>query len=62
MGANGDQLEWSTRIGGNDDEVGLGIALDDLNNVYITGRTYSTDLPVTPGAFDTTHGDWRQPL
>jgi YD repeat-containing protein len=57
LGPDGDQLEWSAQIGGNGTDIGAAIALDDSNNVYITGRTLSTDLPVTLGAFDTDNTD-----
>src|ERR1700690_3092986 len=30
------------------------MAVDKLGNAYIIGRTYSTNFPVTPGAFQTT--------
>lgn len=57
LGTNGDHLEWSTQIGGSAIDIGSGIALDDTNHVYVTGRTLSTDLPLTPGAFDTVNSD-----
>ena len=49
----------STYLGGSDYEKGFGIALDSNDNVFITGRTESTDLPTTEGAYDETYnGDW----
>lgn len=42
---------YSSYLGGNGDDVGFSIGLDNLNNAYITGRTSSTNFPVTPGAF-----------
>ena len=48
------QLVYSTYLGGGNDDVGYGIAIDGSGNAYITGYTYSsTDFPTTPGAFDT---------
>jgi hypothetical protein len=35
-------------------DAGLGIAVDVQGSAYITGRTGSTVLPSTPGAFQTT--------
>jgi hypothetical protein len=35
-------------------DVGNGIAVSTANNVYITGETPSSDLPVTPGVFQPT--------
>jgi hypothetical protein len=43
-------LLYSTYLGGSDAEVGYGIGADAQNNVYVTGYTLSTDLPVTPNA------------
>jgi len=43
-------LVWSTYFGGGDSEDGAAITTDDCGNVYATGNTYSTDLPVlNPG-------------
>ncbi len=39
-------LDFSTYYGGNSDDSGEGIALDDLGNVYFTGSTLSTNLPL----------------
>ena len=47
----GDGLVYSTYLGGNSMDAAYGIALDDAGNAYITGYTYSTNFPVTPGAF-----------
>jgi hypothetical protein len=33
------------------------IAVDEDGNAYITGRTFSTDFPITPGAFQPTDPD-----
>jgi len=55
LSADGTTLLYSTYLGGNQGDDGLGIALDVSNNIYICGQTGSTDFPVTPGAYQTTH-------
>jgi hypothetical protein len=56
LNAIGTGLEYGTYLGGTGPEWGNGIALDAVGNAYLTGYTWSTDFPTTPGAFDTTHG------
>jgi hypothetical protein len=48
-------LVYSTFLGGGDSEEGKAITIDSSNNVYITGRTYSSDFPTNVGVFDTTY-------
>jgi len=45
---------FSSYLGGSGDDVGFSIGLDNSNNVYITGRSSSTNYPTTPGAFQST--------
>ena len=45
---------FSTYLGGSGDDVGFSIGLDNANNVYITGRSSSSNYPTTPGAFQPT--------
>jgi hypothetical protein len=56
LNATGNALEYSTYIGGSDSDVGLGIAVDGSGYAYVTGYTYSSNYPFTPGAFQTTKG------
>ena len=58
VGANGSDLIYSTFLGGSgDDNVFYlttalgGVAVDQQGNAYVTGNTYSTDLPTTTNAF-----------
>jgi hypothetical protein len=46
-------LAFSTFLGGSGSDRGEGIAVDAAGNSYITGSTFSTNFPVTPGAFQT---------
>ena len=56
LNASGSGLMYSTYLGGSDDEVGYGIAVDGSGNAYVTGATVSTNFPVTAGAYQTTFG------
>ena len=50
---------YSTYFGGAEMDVGLGIAVDDAANVYITGWTTSSDFPTTTGVLQTVLGGTR---
>ena len=54
LNATGSALAYSTFLGGAQDDLGFGIAVDVAGNAYTTGLTASPDFPTTPGAFDTT--------
>ncbi len=45
MNNSGSLLVYSTYLGGGDDDVGNGIAVDKTGNVYVTGSTASTNYP-----------------
>jgi Beta-propeller repeat len=51
------ELDYSTFLGGTDDDEGLDIAVDTRGRAYVTGNTISADYPTTPGAFDTSFKD-----
>ena len=53
LSADGSRLLYSTYLGGSNEDIGTGIAVDSAGNAYLTGHTYSTDFPTTPGASDT---------
>lgn len=46
ISATGTTVEYSTYLGGSDEEIGYGIAVDSNSNAYVTGLTYSADFPV----------------
>jgi hypothetical protein len=47
----GDQLEYSTYLGGNNNDAGIAIAVDQNGNAYVTGGTKSNDFPATQSAY-----------
>ncbi len=55
VNAEGTELASVTFLGGSGDERAYGIAVDGTGNTYLTGRTNSTDLPVTADAFESTY-------
>ncbi len=54
VNSSGTARVWSTYYGGNDWDESYCIAIDDSANIYIAGRTYSTNNISTPGAYDLT--------
>lgn len=54
LNASGTGLVYSTFLGNSGNDRAYAIAVDGSGNAYITGQTFSTDFPTTPGAFDTT--------
>ena len=56
LDAMGSTLVYSTFLGGSNTDRGHGTAVDASGNVYVVGRTNSSDFPITPGAVDTTFG------
>lgn len=66
----GTDLIYSTYLGGSGDEAssgqsqggGLGLAVDGSGVVYVAGGTYSTDFPVTSGAYQTALAGPSDPL
>ena len=53
---NGSDLVFSTLLGGEGDDSGNDVAVDNLGNSYVTGRTTSADLPTTVNALNTFFG------
>lgn len=54
LNAGGTAAVYSTYLGGSQDDVGLGVALDSNGNAYVAGYTQSANFPVTSGAYQTT--------
>jgi hypothetical protein len=48
-------LDYSTYLGGSDDDTGIAVAVDDSGNAYVAGTTVSLDFPSTPNAVFPTH-------
>jgi hypothetical protein len=55
LNASGSALVYATYLGGTDNEVGNGIAIDGDGRVVVAGGTRSADFPTTAGAFRTNH-------
>ncbi len=49
---DGQSLAYSTYLGGSRDDDATAVALDSANNVYVIGKSYSTDFPTTLDAYD----------
>ncbi len=51
----GTALEYSTLLGGSNDDFGRAIAVDSSGCAFVTGNTnWVCEFPTTPGAYDTT--------
>lgn len=54
LSASTGAVVYSTYLGGHGSDHALGISVDALGNAYVTGRTTSTDFPVTTDAYQKT--------
>jgi Chitobiase/beta-hexosaminidase C-terminal domain/Bacterial Ig-like domain (group 3)/Bacterial Ig-like domain (group 1)/Beta-propeller repeat len=55
--ADGTKLVYSTFLTGHEGQTGNAIAVDSSGHAYVTGHTYASDYPTTPGAFETVNPD-----
>jgi hypothetical protein len=59
LNAAGTAIVYSTYLGGSGNSQGAdgasGLAVDSSGDAYVTGAAYSSNFPVTPGAFQTTN-------
>lgn len=55
LDSTGETLQFSTFLGGDEDEATTSIEVDSSGYVYVGGWTASPDFPSTPDAFDPEH-------
>lgn len=56
LNSTGSAIVFSTYLGGDDADLGQGIAVDSSGNVFVAGDTRSTNFPTTANAFQTNFG------
>jgi hypothetical protein len=57
INAAGSALNYSTYLGGSQQDCGWAIAVDAGGNACVTGQTASPNFPVTPDAYDATYNN-----
>ncbi|MBI3652845.1 MAG: SBBP repeat-containing protein [Acidobacteria bacterium] len=57
LNSSGEQLEFSTFIGGESNDFAYDLALDAAGNYYVVGETFSESFPTTPRSYQTALGD-----
>ncbi|MCX6029592.1 MAG: SBBP repeat-containing protein, partial [Chloroflexi bacterium] len=55
LNPTGSALAYAIFLGGSGDDYGNAIAVDAAGSAYVMGSPSSSDLPTTPGAFDTSY-------
>lgn len=53
--ATGTAYMFATFLGGSDNDQPHSLIVDTAHNLLVAGRTYSSNFPVTTGAYDVTH-------
>lgn len=56
LGPGGTDVRFATYLGGNGDDLIRGVAIGSGGELYLVGRTDSSDFPVTSGAFQESRG------
>jgi hypothetical protein len=56
LNPSGSALLYSSYLGGGTGDSANGVAIGSNGNLYVTGKTTSTDFPTTTGAFQSTKG------
>ncbi|MCA9405528.1 MAG: SBBP repeat-containing protein [Candidatus Omnitrophica bacterium] len=56
LDSSGENIVFSTYIGGSDKDAVAGFSLDNLDNPYVAGYTKSSDFPTSGGAFQSSFG------
>ncbi|HMF30730.1 MAG TPA: SBBP repeat-containing protein [Candidatus Lokiarchaeia archaeon] len=59
LNSAGSALIYGTFIGGSNDDLIFGLAVDSLGCAYVVGATDSANFPTTPSAFNNTYGGSR---
>ena len=57
LNSAGDDLLYSTYVGGTENDVANAITIDDSGNAYVTGHTYSDDFPMVNTLYSTFGAD-----
>jgi hypothetical protein len=52
LNALGQGISYGTYIGGGDEDYGNGVAVDESGDIYVAGRTESSDFPVSQDAYN----------
>ena len=55
---DGSTLDYSTLMGGDNNDTGSGIAVDVMGDIIVTGYTDSPNFPTTSNVFNRTMGGW----
>jgi hypothetical protein len=59
LNTTGSDLDYATFLGGNQNDIGREVDIDDSGSAYVTGKTSSPDYPITAGVYDETfNGLW----
>ena len=53
-----DPLVYSTYLGGNSGDVARAITINDQGEISISGETYSTNFPISPGIIDSVRNEY----